>query len=62
MSMNVLLSLADRFHSSIFIVFTILGNYALYCYEQSWYKYQICIGACVLIYKNLRDRVVDRGG
>ena len=26
---------------------------------QSWYKYQIRIGARVLICRNLRDRVVD---
>jgi len=29
---------------------------------QSWYKYQIRIGARVLICRNLRDRVVDGGG
>jgi len=32
------------------------------CYGQSWYKYQIRIGARrVLICRDLRDRVVDGG-
>ena len=32
------------------------------CYRQSWYKYRICVGARVLICRDLRDRVVDGGG
>jgi len=33
----------------------------MYCYEQSWYKYRICIGASMLICRDLRDRIVDGG-
>jgi len=32
------------------------------CYGQSWYKYRIHTGACVLICRDLRDQVVDGGG
>ena len=32
------------------------------CYELDWYKYQIRIGARVLICKDLCDRVMDGGG
>ena len=32
-----------------------------FCYGQSWYKCQIRIDARVLIYRDLRDRVVDGG-
>ena len=32
------------------------------CYEQSCYKYQIRIGVSVLICRDLRARVVDKGG
>ena len=32
------------------------------CYGQSWYKYQIRIGARVLICRDLRDQVVDGEG
>ena len=29
------------------------------CYGQSWYKYQICIAARMLIFRYPCDRVVD---
>ena len=28
----------------------------VHCYEYSWYKYRICIGAYALIRRDLRDR------
>ena len=34
----------------------------VHCYGQSWYKYRIHIDVRVLIYKELRDRVVDGRG
>ena len=37
------------------------GNYAR-ALLRTWYKYQICIGARVLICKDLCDRVMDGGG
>ena len=32
------------------------------CDGQSWYKYRMLIGTRVLIYRNLRDRVIEGGG
>ena len=40
-----------------------LGNYArAFLRTNSWYRYQIRIGARLLIYRDLPDRVVDGEG